>query len=386
MTVLNPPGWLENAGATHTAAQLRTYTGALVAGTAGSGIKPRSGVHPAQGGEMAVTQTGSPSMAIQVASGVAAISGTESGTQGVYFVANDNTVTVAVTTAHGSLPRIDIVQARVRDSFYSGATNDAVIDVKAGTPAAGPVAPTPDANAIVLAQILVGAAVSSITNGNITDKRPFMAATGGVLPILLEAAPPANSELNEGQLMWSMDTDKLRLYDGTTTNTIWDKNVQGKGIGSRITKFKSADEQVVNSTAMQNDDHFFWLIEANATYTLQMTMFIVGADGVNVGELGVQWTKPTLCRLDYGVMSPSWQTASGVIGSTNFQSINNDTATTSGQVLHGTSTGIQMAIMNGFVRVGANAGTLQLQWAQWSANGTPTKLLSGSWGVLERVA
>lgn len=46
------PGWLENAGAVHSAAQLRSYIGALVGGTNSSatGLIARGGVNPYLGG------------------------------------------------------------------------------------------------------------------------------------------------------------------------------------------------------------------------------------------------------------------------------------------------------------------------------------------------
>lgn len=224
MTVHLPPGWLENAGATHTAAQLRSYLGSLITGSyvTSEALKSRGGVHPQLGRQLAVSQTPTPSMAVIVGNGIAWIPGTESGTQGSYCVLNDADVTVSIATAHGSLPRIDIVQIRVRDSFYSGTQDDAVIDVKTGTPASSPVAPTPDPNALVLAEVLVGAGVSSIVNANITDKRRYLAAAGGVLPYVV-AAPVPTTEMRQSQLLWALDGSprKLEVFDGTATQTIW---------------------------------------------------------------------------------------------------------------------------------------------------------------------
>lgn len=157
-----------------------------------------------------------------------------------------------------------------------------------------------------------------------------------------------------------------------------------------VVKRKTADEQVVSSTAYQNDDHFFWTIEANTAYVLDMCIFTDGPNATvantATGEVGVQWTKPSLCRMDFGIISPSWQTLSGLLGPANWQAIINDTATTSGQVLLGTSVGAQQSLLRGTVRVGATGGTLQMQWAQWTSNATACKILSGSWGMLTRVA
>lgn len=183
MAVTNPPGWLQNAGATHTAAQMRSYIGGFigVASSAGSLIGA-GGVNPALGDKLQVTQTGSPSMAVIVKSGIGWVPGSQNGSQGSYGVMNDADLTLSVTTAHATLARIDIVVFTVRDSQYSGSDNDSILQVVAGTPAGSPAPPSNPANSIRLAEVLVGAGVTSITNANITDKRTWLAGPTGALP------------------------------------------------------------------------------------------------------------------------------------------------------------------------------------------------------------
>lgn len=223
MTVFTIPGWLQNAGTVHTAAQMRNYIGAHLAGTNGSvtSLVPRGGVHRDLGGQLGVSQTGSPSMAVMVDSGAAWVPGTEAAAQGAYGVVNDASVTLSITTAHATLPRIDIVQLRVRDSFYSGASNDALLDIKPGTPNASPTAPTPDANALVLAEVLVGAGVTSIVNANITSKRKWLTATGGVMQANLTADLPATTDVGTGQLVYNIQTGELVLFSGGVYNNVW---------------------------------------------------------------------------------------------------------------------------------------------------------------------
>jgi hypothetical protein len=110
-------------------------------------------------------------MSVRVASGWAAIVGTTTTNMGVYTIFNDATDTLTVTTADPTNPRIDLVCATVRDAFYSGANNDVIFQVIAGTPAGSPVAPSLPANSISLATVAVGAAVTQINTGNITDTR-----------------------------------------------------------------------------------------------------------------------------------------------------------------------------------------------------------------------
>jgi hypothetical protein len=110
-------------------------------------------------------------MSVRVASGWAAIVGTTTSNMGVYTIFNDAQDTLTITTADPTNPRIDLVCATVRDAFYSGANNDVIFQVIAGTPAGSPVAPALPANSISLATVAVGAAVTQINTANITDTR-----------------------------------------------------------------------------------------------------------------------------------------------------------------------------------------------------------------------
>lgn len=216
MTEVNPCGWLQNAGATHTAAQMRTYLGALLGGvlSAGAITRTRGGVHPQLGVQLQVTANGTPNMSVNVATGVAFIPGTENGAQGTYFVENDATVNLSINTAPGAgLNRIDIVVAKVQDQFYSGATNAWSLAVVAGTAAASPSAPSAPNNAIILAQVFVGALVSSITTGNITDTRFYASTIGGPARCLSTARP---SNPGAGDLIFETDTGRNQQWNGSS--------------------------------------------------------------------------------------------------------------------------------------------------------------------------
>lgn len=231
MTVANPSGWLQNAGNTHTAAQLRNAINAIVAGSVSSGsLVTRGGVNTALGNKLQVTQTGSPSMAVLVRSGHAVVPGSENTTQGGYHVYNDADVTLTVTAAHASLPRIDLVCFKVEDSQYSGSNNLGSLVVVAGTPAGSPVAPTAPNNSLTLAQIAVGAGVTSIVNANITDTRRWIAAAGGTI-VCTSTTRPASGTVVESQVIYETDTDIIYVTtDGgatwseiarSTDRTIW---------------------------------------------------------------------------------------------------------------------------------------------------------------------
>lgn len=158
MTLRTPPSWLQNGS--HPAENDRLTVQALYATT---GIIGSS--------SMAVTQNSPAGMSVIVATGWAAIVGTTQANMGTYVAFNDAANVLTVTTADPTNPRIDRVVVTIQDAYYTGAYNDVVFQVIAGTPAGSPSAPATPANSISLATIAVGAGVTSILTANITDTR-----------------------------------------------------------------------------------------------------------------------------------------------------------------------------------------------------------------------
>lgn len=161
MTVRTPPSWLQNGS--HPAENDRLTTQALWATT---GIINSSSLE--------VTANSPVGMSVLVASGWAAIVGTTQANMGTYVAYNDATVTLTIATADPTNPRIDRVVMTVNDAYYTGSTNNVVLQVVAGTPAGSPVAPATPANSISLATVDVAAATLSIGSGDITDTRTLV--------------------------------------------------------------------------------------------------------------------------------------------------------------------------------------------------------------------
>jgi hypothetical protein len=123
-------------------------------------------------GDFLVTQTGTPSRAVSVAAGFAFVPGTNSSpAQGAYHVYNDAAVTVSITAADPTNPRIDVICVTVPDAYYLGASNTPILQAIAGTPAGSPSAPAIPANSLALANVAVAANATTIVNANITDGR-----------------------------------------------------------------------------------------------------------------------------------------------------------------------------------------------------------------------
>lgn len=141
----------------------RTYTATLLSRILSKYLS--NGVVSGDLNELKVSVTDPPAMTVVVATGTAIVQGR--------FIENDAALTLNVSAAHATYPRIDRVVVRL--SAVTARTVD--IAVKAGTAASSPVAPeltqTTDVYEIPLAQIAVGAGVTSILTANITDQRVF---------------------------------------------------------------------------------------------------------------------------------------------------------------------------------------------------------------------
>lgn len=248
MTANNPAGWLQNAGATHTAAQMRTYVGSTLGGisSAGALTTSRGGVNPLYGTQMVVTQNGTPNMSVNVGAGIAYVPGSESNAQGTYFCYNDATVNLSIATAPGAgSSRIDLVVAKVQDSQYSGATDAWSLAVVTGTASASPSAPTAPNNSLILAQIAVGSNVTSIVTANITDKRVIATGLGGML-VAPSTNMPTIAQLQSGQIVYVSDTNKFQYINGSVYSNMSEGIILGGVVQAAITQTGLSAEVLVS--------------------------------------------------------------------------------------------------------------------------------------------
>jgi hypothetical protein len=226
----------------------------------GVGIMTAGGAHGVVGtNDLKVTQRGAgANMSVDVPAGFAFVSGTSILAQGTYSFANDATTNVSISTADGTNPRIDLIVAQVRDNTADGGgNNDGRLVAVTGTPGAVPAVPTVPAGCLVLAQVAVAAAVSSITNANITDKRTWVSAVGGTLRCL-STNRPSGASLREGVEILEIDTDRYLIYDGSAwirtgwyssagrTGGIWTRNAV-QSIGNATTVAVIWNNEVTDS-------------------------------------------------------------------------------------------------------------------------------------------
>lgn len=198
-------------------------------------------------GSLGVTQNSPAGMSVVVASGWASIVGTSTTNMGTYITYNNASEVLPITTADPSLPRIDRIVITVRDAFYSGAFNDVIFQVLSGTPASSPSAPAIPANSISLATVAVGAAVTSITNANITDTRPLVTSNIPFVNNVTSATVAGTS-----YTLQLTDQQKLLLFSSATAVavTIPLNSVVALPIGTQITLVQNNTGQMTISGAV----------------------------------------------------------------------------------------------------------------------------------------
>jgi 4-hydroxy-3-methylbut-2-en-1-yl diphosphate synthase IspG/GcpE len=138
-------------------------------------------------------------MVLSVAAGWAAILGNYQTNQGTYMVYNDGATNATIATADPTNPRIDLVCITVNDAQYSGNLNSVVINVVTGTPAGSPTVPSTPTNSIALAQVAVAAGTTTITSGNITDRRVRAQIIEPTISSSSTSTVPLRIALNSGQ-------------------------------------------------------------------------------------------------------------------------------------------------------------------------------------------
>lgn len=138
-------------------------------------------------------------------------------------------------------------------------------------------------------------------------------------------------------------------------------------------EYKTADESVNNSTTLQNDDHLAWAVGANEIWAFRAFLYFTIASG----DPGVKtaFTVPAA--------SSGYRSRVLMSGATYIQNTLADLTTSDGAAP--TSVTLLIVRLEGVYIGGANAGTVQLQWAQNSAVASNLTLKLGSYIDLKRL-
>lgn len=142
---------------------VETFVNSATAVGAGHGL--------VRAGHLEVSEkSGTANMSVDVAAGIALITGDSSLAQGVYVATNDAVTNLVISAADATNDRWDLVVMQVRDNAEdSSGSTDARLYVVTGTPAGSPADPTIPDGCLVLARVVVEALASSIVDANITN-------------------------------------------------------------------------------------------------------------------------------------------------------------------------------------------------------------------------
>ncbi|MDX3074627.1 hypothetical protein [Streptomyces sp. MI02-7b] len=232
MAPISPPTWLQ-AGS-YSARADRLLLAALLGypgftADEATPLRIRQGVKPSyQNYQLKVRAAGTPNMTVIVSPGFVWVDNHDLAGYGAYACVNDADYTITVPAAGGSGQfRKDCIVASVYDAETAGSANEFRIELiqgpyaaSAGATARGTLPP----NAQILADIAVGASVTSISNANISDIRQFAVGAGGVVP--LTSAADMNHPA-PGQLRYITDLGIFRYgkLDGTSGDFTPDQTI-----------------------------------------------------------------------------------------------------------------------------------------------------------------
>ena len=141
--------------------------------------------------------------------------------------------------------------------------------------------------------------------------------------------------------------------------------------------YKGSTTARTSTTTLADDPDLTFTVAASATYLFQALLIYDGGSGGSVGNFKFAFTVPTSATLYYGFI---WQDASSVTH--NSVDITNATNTLD---TNGLGTWFHINI-RGTLVVSSTAGSMTLQWAQGTSNGTRVDLSVGSHLTAQRVA
>ncbi len=324
MTLVSPPGWLQNVGAINTAQHLRNYEFAALPGVGGS-ISPAGGVNFSRGGQLRVIPTNPFSMNVQVQSGVGVIPGTEANLQGGYAFVNDSTVVLPVDAADPSEDRVDLVVARIRDSQYSGGTDNVTLEIVKGTPATTPVFATLPPNCLPLAGIYVGVGHTDIWDIDIVDRRWPLDGTLTVRKFADQTVNSSTTFVEDTHLRLPLNLigghyaiDGFLFYDSSTVADIklylesptnWETRYSILGPVTSLSGSSSAGEFEAgfDSTVIElGGDLGYWLCARIMGICRPPSSLMVATQFDHFGELKLWWAQNTANASNTRITINSW--------------------------------------------------------------------------------
>lgn len=210
---------------------------------------------------------------------------------GPYFGTSNAAFNVTIPAANTN-PRIDYVVMRVRDLGVDGvssAVQTYAAVVLSGTPAGSPSEPVSQLTDgdVLLAAITVRGSTTSILNSDISDRRVFVSAQGGIYPL---SSVDTRNGAYPGHVRYNMNTGAYEGWNGTAwvviaapaTWSSWTPSLTYAGAGG-----VSAGTVSLGSGGVTTGRYMLQGKRLEIAYTFQW-----GTSGYNAGEGAIQTTLP----------------------------------------------------------------------------------------------
>lgn len=155
------------------------------------------------------------------------------------------------------------------------------------------------------------------------------------------------------------------------------------GPGGFVFRRKTADDAVPNSLTLTTDTHLVAPVAANAVYTIDGFLFILGADFTSDFRLGYAF--PASAEVHFGGPGPHTAVASGGGGDAEFVARQSPDGI-SNFIPYGTSTSRLGVPLKGLLITGGTAGNLSVQWARNVTGSGTVTVRAASWLKLHRMS
>ena len=153
-----------------------------------------------------------------------------------------------------------------------------------------------------------------------------------------------------------------KLTTDGTGNLSWSES------GIAVFIRKAADESVVNSTTLQNDDDFVFSFSANKTYEVSLMLKVHCSNG---GRIKMQMSAPTGSTAFMGALTTK--------GGNNLVTWMPSTSSSYNIAAGALDESSDIVIIQGTITTGSTAGTFRVKWAQSNSDTDPTTIYAGSY-------
>lgn len=141
---------------------------------------------------------------------------------------------------------------------------------------------------------------------------------------------------------------------------------------------KAADESISNTTTAQNDDHLFLPVAANTDYWVEL---FLRYDADSTADFRLGWSVPSGATMEWtsnGLSNAATGTAD--------QLWRRRRDATMEEALGGVGSGTDViALPEGLLRVGSNAGQIRVKWAQINSSATASRVFQRSMLMISRM-